>query len=348
MKPAFIITFLVAVLVAGCPADGDEDRPWPVNLPENPEDGYHFDGMADPFYEGWYYKVSLPADDESYFFIYTVVNPAPQTTYPPEAFLYCGRASTLETVFHSYPVDAFSAARRHRDARVGDIARATALRFAGEVDDDLHRCAWDIDLTGGVAWPETMGWLTGSAGLETYWTVGSITASASGWVEFDGKRVRFEDQKGYCDHNWGIAFPRSWIWMQANSFSDPGVALAAAGGTVDMGGSEIEAFMIGLLIDSNIVTFRSQDLDSVTSEAEKGSWHLVGERETERITITAHCDPAGMFHLLAPTREGTQARAWESLFGTVDVLLDRRESAGDDWKVVFQETSGYAGVEIGD
>lgn len=342
------LSVAVAVLVAACGDTGTPDRPWPDQLPENPEDGYHFDGTADPFYEGWYHKVSIPGEDEAFFFIYTVVNPAPATAFPPEAFLYCGRASDLQTVFRSYPVASFSAARRHRDVRVGEGARATALRFAGTVDDDAHRCAWDIDLEGGVAWPGTMGWLTGSEGLETNWTVGTITASASGWVEFDGERIRFEDQKGYCDHNWGIVFPRTWIWMQANAFSDPGAALAASGGTVDTGGGEIEASMIGLLLDGEMVTFRSQDLDTVTVQADKGAWRLAGEREDARITIEASCDPDSMFHLLAPTRDGTRPRAWESLNGTVEVLLERRSTAGEPWTVVFDDSSGYAGVEIGD
>ena len=136
--------------------------------------------------------------------------------------------------------------------------------------------------------------------------------------------------------------------MQANSFSDSGTALAAAGGTVDLGGSEIEAFMIGLLLDGKMVSFRSQDLDQVTSSAEKGRWQLEGQRDTERITIEAQCDPNDFFHLLAPTKEGTKARAWESLFGSVHVLLERRESKDAHWNVVFDDTSEYAGVEIGD
>lgn len=343
-----IAALLAVALAAGCAGDGVNERPWPDRLPEHPEDGYHFDGSADPFYEGWYHKVSIPAEDEAYFFIYTVVNPAPATVFPPEAFLYCGRASTLESAFASYPVDAFSAARRHRDVRVGPESRATALRFAGEVHDGTHRCAWDIDLEDGIPWPATMGWLTGSEGLETNWTVGTITASASGWVEFDGARIGFEDQPGYCDHNWGIVFPRTWIWMQANAFSDPGAALAASGGTVDTGETEIEATMIGLLLDGEMVTFRSQDLDQVSFQADKGHWLLTGERECARITIEASCDPASMFHLLAPTREGTRPRAWESLTGTVEVLLERRSTPADPWTVAFDDSSGYAGVEIGD
>lgn len=64
------------MLLAAC-GDAPELEPWPADLPENPEDGAHFDGQRDPFYEGWYHKISLPDSDEAFFFIYSVVNPLP-------------------------------------------------------------------------------------------------------------------------------------------------------------------------------------------------------------------------------------------------------------------------------
>ena len=136
--------------------------------------------------------------------------------------------------------------------------------------------------------------------------------------------------------------------MQANGFANPGAALAASGGTVQFGETEIEAHMIGLLLDGEMVAFRSQDLGAVQSSAERGSWSLSGERLLERIAISASCDTGTMFHLLAPTLEGMQPRAWESLFGTVEVTLERRATEVEEWEVVFSDVSGYAGVEIGE
>jgi hypothetical protein len=193
-----------------------------------------------------------------------------------------------------------------------------------------------------------MGWLTGTDGLETSWTVGTMTASASGRVEFDGEVIRFEDQKAYGDHNWGTIFPESWVWLQANDFAEPGTALAASGGTVDLGIIGMEASMIGLLLDGQVVPFRTQDLDRIEVEATRGSWLLTGSRMSERITIEAHCSNDTLFHLLVPTTDGMQPRAWESLRGTVEVTLERFSTQTIGWEVAYKGTSHYAGVEVGE
>jgi tocopherol cyclase len=348
MQKKYLHLIIVCSMALGACSNQELEKPWPTNLPDNPEDGYHYDDSSDPYYEGWYHKVALPSQDDAFFFIYTVANPLPGSQMPAEAFLYCGRQKTGETVYQSFPVDSFSASRKRRDVRIGDTARATALRFAGEAEDAGVSCEWDIWLEDGVAWTETMGWLTGQTGLETSWTVGTIRAHASGRINFNGQSYEFDDGVGYCDHNWGIIFPRSWIWMQAASFPDSDAALAASGGTVDLGETEIEAMMIGLYLDGEMNTFRTQDFDTVERQAEKGHWLLNGESGNKRINIEANCDPEEMFHLLAPTETGMQPRAWESLMGTVSVTLEQRASETDDWLVVFEKSSDYAGVEIGE
>ncbi|KAF5456495.1 hypothetical protein F2P56_025972 [Juglans regia] len=40
-----------------------------------PHSGYHFDGSARKFFEGWYFKVSIPERRQSFCIIYTVENP---------------------------------------------------------------------------------------------------------------------------------------------------------------------------------------------------------------------------------------------------------------------------------
>ncbi|XP_051151573.1 tocopherol cyclase, chloroplastic [Andrographis paniculata] len=41
-----------------------------------PHSGYHFDGTARKFFEGWYFKVSIPECRQSFCFMYSVENPA--------------------------------------------------------------------------------------------------------------------------------------------------------------------------------------------------------------------------------------------------------------------------------
>ncbi|GMH10804.1 hypothetical protein Nepgr_012645 [Nepenthes gracilis] len=64
----------------------------PVYLPtppnrdlRTPHSGYHFDGSTRRFFEGWYFKVSIPEKKQSFCFMYTVENPAfPRKLNPVE------------------------------------------------------------------------------------------------------------------------------------------------------------------------------------------------------------------------------------------------------------------------
>ncbi|KAK8550461.1 hypothetical protein V6N13_118978 [Hibiscus sabdariffa] len=51
--------------------------PTPANRDtRTPHSGYHFDGTARQFFEGWYFKLSIPERKQSFCFMYSVENPA--------------------------------------------------------------------------------------------------------------------------------------------------------------------------------------------------------------------------------------------------------------------------------
>ncbi|KAM0933174.1 putative tocopherol cyclase [Dioscorea sansibarensis] len=52
-------------------------KPTPPDRPlRTPHSGYHFDGTARVFFEGWYFKVSIPECRQSFCFMYSVESPA--------------------------------------------------------------------------------------------------------------------------------------------------------------------------------------------------------------------------------------------------------------------------------
>nr|GMD46005.1 probable tocopherol cyclase, chloroplastic [Ipomoea batatas] len=51
--------------------------PTPSNRPlRTPHSGYHFDGTRRQFFEGWFFKVSIPECRQSFCYMYSVENPA--------------------------------------------------------------------------------------------------------------------------------------------------------------------------------------------------------------------------------------------------------------------------------
>lgn len=79
--------FIVAAEGANGAADGHNEgskvpiksiyRPTPPDRElRTPHSGYHFDGTTRLFFEGWYFKVSIPKERQSFCFMYSVENPA--------------------------------------------------------------------------------------------------------------------------------------------------------------------------------------------------------------------------------------------------------------------------------
>ncbi|HBE32945.1 MAG TPA: tocopherol cyclase, partial [Cyanobacteria bacterium UBA11368] len=42
---------------------------------QTPHSGYHWDGSDRRFFEGWYYRVTLPEDRQTFAFMYSIEDP---------------------------------------------------------------------------------------------------------------------------------------------------------------------------------------------------------------------------------------------------------------------------------
>ncbi|MEM9219789.1 MAG: tocopherol cyclase family protein [Cyanobacteria bacterium P01_F01_bin.150] len=54
-------------------------------IPQSPHSGYHWDGKRHPFFEGWYYRLTLPPDqgNQTIAFMYSLQDPACAIAQPP-------------------------------------------------------------------------------------------------------------------------------------------------------------------------------------------------------------------------------------------------------------------------
>ena len=227
---------------------------------KTPHSGYHRQPNVErAFFEGWYFRITLPAERQSASLIYHVYDPdvarsarrgaGAQVCAPNGKYLY---KTTTDT-------DAFEAAPHALELQLtyddgeffsvdGEGSRhAGRLTSAGEAADgpwarglDAHEVSWDITVTplrgwGGGANAKQVspaGWMTALPVFEPHWQVTMAHGLATGWIETDGERVEFTDCPAYSEKNWGGAgFPLKWWWVQCNSFTDfPDLSVTATGG----------------------------------------------------------------------------------------------------------------------
>ncbi|KAL5698483.1 tocopherol cyclase [Ranunculus cassubicifolius] len=93
----FPITALKSELISETDPDSKIKKVNPVytTTPPNrelrtPHSGYHFDGSIRKFFEGWYFKVSIPERRQSFCFMYSVENPAFRKKLSTAEQLTCG------------------------------------------------------------------------------------------------------------------------------------------------------------------------------------------------------------------------------------------------------------------
>ena len=229
---------------------------------KTPHSGYHRQrGVARAFFEGWYFRFTLPSAKASASLIYHVYDPdlpesarggaGAQVCAPCGKYLYFEQGAEearagFEGAAHALELkstrgdDFFEVSRegaRHRGRLTSEGESEEGPWGGGRAAKSVR---WDITVTPLRGWGggpgakmvSPAGWMTALPVFEPHWQVTMAHGLASGWIETDGERVEFSDCPAYSEKNWGGAgFPLKWWWVQCNSFADyPDLSVTATGG----------------------------------------------------------------------------------------------------------------------
>ncbi len=148
---------------------------------------------------------------------------------------------------------------------------------------------------------------------------------------------------GYTEKDWGHSFPSSWVWAQSNGFGSPGVSVTVSVARIPWMGGAFVGHIAGLLVDGDLhrfATYTGARLARI--ETRPGGADIVIRDHREELEL--HLDGAIPGALKAPTLGSMEARADESLDGTIGVTL--RAIRGGRSRVLFEGVGRNAGIEV--
>ncbi|KAK7858113.1 tocopherol cyclase [Quercus suber] len=316
-----------------------------------PHSGYHFDGTTRKFFEGWYFKVSIPELRQSFCFMYSVENPA----FPK-------KLSALEVAQHG-----------PRYTGVGAQILGAGDKYICQYSEESHNF-WGSrhELILGNTFiaekelkppnkevPPQL-FIDRSNYVETVktarWEYSTRPTYGWGWIEWDGERFEFQNAPSYSEKNWGGAFPRKWFWVQCNVFE---------------GASEEVALTIGVHYGGIFYEFVPWNAVVSWEIAPWGNWYIVAENQTHKghlkdqmvmlgsYSITDSFLFMGQVEVKATTKDlGTTLRApttesglspacKDTCFGELRLQLWERRYDGNKGKIILDVTSDMAAVEVG-
>lgn len=349
--------------------------PLPDALLRVPHSGYHWPGgllqsRDRRFFEGWYYRVTLPERGDSFAFMYSIEDPQGgsstsggfvQVLGPGEGRAYAllndvsGFWAATDRLALGYrqqgPVGYGDPEQFEQRVAVGYQATDTLNQgsFTDKVTGETVRWHYRIRPVHGWGRPDrsqaTMGLLSYLSVFEPGWQILMSHGLAEGWIEWRGERYLFRDAPAYGEKNWGGAFPDKWFWVQANAFPDnDSVALVAGGGVRGVLWWQESVAMVSLYAGGQFYRFMPGEAEIHCAIEPWGRWQIEAVSAQYRVEVVGTIPPEGGIELLAPTIEGPRFVCRDTLVGEVSVRLSRRWG---DQKVLFEGRTALGGLETG-
>jgi tocopherol cyclase len=333
-----------------------------------PHAGYHWDGWRDPFFEGWYSRVTLPGDPSISFSFMYAINPKQggmaQVLGPEEELRWRTFPNprrfwadpTHLALGHSGGVDTGS--RQTQEPltffqRTTSGYQYTAHLNQGILPDPLGsepiRWLYRIQprFAYGIPPQATMGIWSYLPIFEPGWQILMSHGLATGWVEWGSKRYEFQQVPAYAEKNWGQSFPRRWFWIQCNAFPEhPDLSLTCAGAERQVLTRPEEVALISLhgWGSQPFLEWRPGQAHLTWQVDPWGSWQITGQNVAYFIHLQGHSQQPGQT-VFTPSPEGMQRNCRDTLAGHLHMQLWQRN--GQVWTRVLTARSRQAGLEVG-
>ncbi|MBF2079987.1 MAG: tocopherol cyclase family protein [Synechococcales cyanobacterium T60_A2020_003] len=346
---------------------------FPYSL-QTPHSGYHWDGSDRRFFEGWYYRVTLPDIRQTFAFMYSIEDPiggkphsggAAQILGPNDEYLCRSfadvsqfwawrdglglghwRSPSLDLQPQHLTPDEF-------EAQIREGYQATATWHQGTLRDPGtgHSARWQYEITPVYGWgnsdqpqQSTAGWLSQFQIFEPGWQILMAHGWATGWIEWKGDRYTFDHAPAYSEKNWGGSFPQKWFWLNCNAFeNEPDLALTAGGGRRRVIAWMESVAMVGIHYRGQFYEFVPWN-GSVNWEIHPwGTWRMWadnGDYAVELVGTTTHPGTP----LRAPTEQGLVFCCCDTMHGSLTLRLYDK---GDRTQPILEAHSQVCGLEVG-
>ena len=303
---------------------------------------FHGEVRTPPFFEGWYIKLVTADRSEGFAFI-----PGISITRDGEgshAFVQVLNGSSGEVQVVDYAVDDFYWHPCAFDVHIG-VNHFSLEGISLDLNTENGRISGSVRFGKMIPWPVMFhspgvmgpfGWLPF---MECNHGVLGLDHSLEGVLHIGDRAVDFSGGRGYIEKDWGSAFPKRWIWMQSNHFSQVGTSLVASVAVVPMMGFAFEGLIAGLYHQGQLHAFTTYNGAKVTQrQIDEFDVELVFERGWERLWVKGTRQKGGV--LKAPTLAGMDRRIVESLNAKILVKFWYNN------QLVLEDEGRRAGLEI--
>ena len=307
-------------------------------LIKNPDlfQGERYLRKSKSYFEGWYFKNTNKEQGISFI---PGINIEKNI---PKAFVQVITNDT--SYFINYDIDKFEFAHEPFVIRVGNNI------FTKEgIHIDVN--TEDVNIKGDIKYfenenidtdfmnPNIMGPFSYIPFMECNHAILSMKNKTNGSINVNGSEIKFEDDMGYIEKDWGCSFPKTYIWCQGNNFKNSNSSFMLSIADVPFKMFKFRGVICVLIIDDKEYKFTTYNNARIIEyNVNENSLNITLKKGDLTLNINAIFDKGQK--LSAPVKGKMEKNIFESITSTINIKLQK----GDN--IIFSDMSTNCGLEM--
>ncbi|MDY0235632.1 MAG: tocopherol cyclase family protein [Gudongella sp.] len=294
------------------------------------------------YFEGWYYKLVDKNETNSFALIPGIAYDKDKNVH---AFIQLIDSLKYNTEYFRFAFDEFNYDNEGLDISIGNN-KFSRDGISIDIKDKEYTVKgtlkfFDIEpFPKKLTSPGIMGPFSFVPFMECYHGVVNIHHKISGGLCINNSDVDFTDGYGYIEKDWGRSFPKWWVWIQCNHFSEEGNSLMFSIAEIPWLKNYFTGFISFLKIKNKIYRFATYTGAKIKQlDYKDGNIEIVVQDKEYTLSIKGKYNESGI--LKAPKNGLMERLISESISSNIWVVLkDKKEN------IIFEDAGKNAGLEV--
>lgn len=309
-------------------------------------DLYHGKYKSKNFFEGWYFKIVDKKNDHKLAIIPGVSYGNGECDH--HCFIQVINGKEYNFNYLSYDIDDF----KYNNSRFRVCINSNIFTLGSM---NLSIAYNNLNIHGNlifknlVKWPDSiinpgsMGFYNYLKFMECYSQVCVLNGSIVGDLNINGVHIDFTGGKIYIEKNWGKSFPKSWLWIQSNSFKSRKASVSCSIGTIPFPIKSFTGFLIGVTLENDFYSFTTINHSKINIQHFGDDISLIVTKKNLKLTLKTFTNQKDFLVLKAPNKGSMKSTVKETINGQVYMLLEDTKLN----KKIFEDVGLSAGIEYG-
>ncbi len=300
---------------------------------------YHGWGRSRKFFEGWYYKIVDKSQSNAFAIIPGI---AMDEDGNKQSFIQVLDGKNSKAEYFKFDSNDFKPTPKQHNLYISEnhFSMTNMSLNLPNLHGNLifkNLSPWSNSILS----PGIMGPYSFVPFMECYHGIVSMNHDIEGYLIHQGKKINFDNGKGYMEKDWGHSFPEAYIWMQSNHFSKNNISIKSSIAIIPWMKTSFIGHIAGVLIDGKLIEFTTYNGTKLKScKISKKEVSITMENRSFKLNIQALREESTT--LAAPISGFMDGRIDESMKASIRVkLLDKKIN-----KIILNDIGESAGIEV--